>query len=608
MKSATPKIFADTATKKVHIHTEEAHYRWANLNMAWCSVALDTLAHLGVDQVVLSPGSRSAPFDISAGLQNKLNPIVILDERSAAFFAIGHARRTHKPTVMITTSGTAAANCYPALIEAHYSNIPFILITADRPPELQECQSPQTIDQLKLFGTYPRWQTSLPLPENNLRLFETLRQNMLHAFERALFPHPGPVHLNFPLRDPLAPIADTSIESLLPHITGSDFYSQLNFFPPHPTSLQLNNNTTHLTEFFSKKKGLILVGLHQPEDTETFTQSILSLSQKLNWPILTDSLNPLRHHSETHGHIISTYDAILRNPSHAHNLAPEAVLSIGSLPTSKVTRTWLEKNPYPTAILHPYPQNIDPLHRNAFYIRTSLEGLTQAVQSNLKLKHNTDTTWFKSWKDLDTLAIDRIEKKMERTSEPFEGKLHWLLADTLPALTQVYIATSTPIRDSEFFTLPNNKQYNFFASRGTNGIDGTISIPFGIAHRASHPTVLVIGDLSFLHDNNGLLAAQNFQGSLTILLIDNHGGGIFEHLPVSQFGQIYERVIATPQAVDASKIAQAHNIPFTTITHWDDLIPHLSTLPTSGIRIFQINTHRKTDAITRGEIMTQAGL
>lgn len=302
-------------------------------NAVWATVLVETLVRAGVRRAVVSPGSRSTPLTLALARNPGMEAIPVLDERSAAFFALGMAKAASCPVVLVCTSGTAGANYFPAVIEAHESGVPLIVITADRPPEMRDCASGQTIDQQKLFGSFARYYHEFSLPEATESRLRYLRQAVLHACERALGPVKGPVHLNAPFRDPLVAPADGSAAVNL-SIDWERFFR-------HVGPLRVGAHVAAGPLFTPSAKGLIVVG-NETLDHD-LPQSVAELARKLGWPVITDGLSALRNHGGRVPNLVSTADLILRNPAIAVSLRPETVVAIGGWPTSKILRTWLEE-------------------------------------------------------------------------------------------------------------------------------------------------------------------------------------------------------------------------------------------------------------------------
>lgn len=576
----------------------------ANLNMFWGGAIAETLAHLGLAYAIISPGSRSAPLAIGFAAQPKIHKIPVLDERSAAFFALGLAKQTQQPVVLVCTSGTAVANYFPAVVEAYLSQIPLLLLTADRPPELRECRSRQTIDQVKLYGSYVQFYKELAMPSQNLEAFSYLRQTLIHTWERLHLPQCGPVHLNIPFNDLLAPCKDSTFQMWLKENPLEDFFKipSLDQFP----SFQLTSNAykKHLKELRKYKQGLILVGPCHPEDPLNFAKNVNVLSEALGWPVLADGLSSLRNYYSVLPNIVSTYDFLFRNPEWIDSLSPKAILCIESFPTCKVFRQWLKTKPsLPIWILKNSFENNDPLHGNTVHIRSSVEYLAE-VWSTFPALPVQEAAYASKWNFLEAQICQAREEKLQNCHDFFEGKISWLLSQYLPAQTSVFVANSMPVRDVDFFWLKNNKAHSIFSSRGANGIDGTLSTAFGIAHN-NKPTVLLTGDLAFLHDISGLSLKKYFQGSLTIVLINNNGGGIFELLPISQFEAVFENYFATPPNLDLKKIIEAYGLTYHAPKSWKNFIELIKELPQSGIQVIEMQTDRKKDALFRRQLFDE---
>ncbi|EAW36711.1 2-succinyl-5-enolpyruvyl-6-hydroxy-3-cyclohexene-1-carboxylic-acid synthase [Lyngbya sp. PCC 8106] len=569
-----------------------------NINTIWASIIVETLYKLGLTTAIISPGSRSSPLTFAFSQQSEIETIPVLDERSAAFFALGIAKKSGLPTVLVCTSGTAGANFYPAVIEARESRVPLLILTADRPPELRNCHAGQTIDQVKLYGHYPTWQSELATPSLELELLGYLRQTLIYGWERTQVPIPGPVHLNCPFRDPLIPVpqpAALALEATFP----SDFFSIV-------SSEQLLHSTLNLNPYLEKwqscQQGLIISGVAQPQSPQLYSQAVAKLSQFLNWPVLAEGLSPLRNYHHINPNLISTYDLILRHPNGAEKLAPKIVIQIGDLPTSKQLRTWLKNNSPQTFIIDQTYQNLNSLHNSAIHLRYYIEQIAESL-SDLK-PHKNNKTYLQLWQNKEAVVRQKLEQEMTTLEALTEPKISWLLPQILPYKTPLFISNSMPVRDVEFFWMPNSLEIQPFFNRGANGIDGTLSTALGIAHR-HQSSVLLTGDLALLHDTNGFLLRNKLIGHLTIILINNNGGGIFELLPIAEFNPPFEEFFATPQHIDFSQLCTTYGVEYQKIESWHQLQQHLNPLPTQGIRVLEIPTNRKQDAQWRQNTLNQ---
>ncbi|MGL5880664.1 MAG: 2-succinyl-5-enolpyruvyl-6-hydroxy-3-cyclohexene-1-carboxylate synthase, partial [Xenococcaceae cyanobacterium] len=358
-------------------------------------------------------------------------------------------------------------------------------------------------------------------------------------------------------------------------------------------------------------RGIIIAGLAQPEDPQKYCQAIADLSQTLQFPVLAEALSPIRNYAELNPYLISTYDLILRDRSIAEKLTPDLVIQIGELPTSKELRNWLDRDRLQRWIIDPSYENFDPLHTQTVHLQTSIEQIITNYQlpnveaglaDRLSVSNNISSTkpaptsnYFNHWCELENKTRQAIDRTLVSTETLYEGKAAWLLSQHLPAETPIFIANSMSVRYVEFFWKPGNSKIIPYFSRGANGIDGTLSTALGVAHQ-NKPSVLLTGDLALLHDTNGFLLRKHFVGHLTIILINNNGGGIFENLPIAQFEPPFEEYFATPQNIDFAKLCATYDVEYKAIDNWHDLQQLLISLPDCGIRVIEIPTNRKDDA------------
>ncbi|XHX81221.1 MAG: 2-succinyl-5-enolpyruvyl-6-hydroxy-3-cyclohexene-1-carboxylate synthase [Stenomitos frigidus ULC029] len=315
------------------------------------------------------------------------------------------------------------------------------------------------------------------------------------------------------------------------------------------------------------------------------------LSQTLGYPVLAEGLSPLRNYADLNPNLITTYDLMLRSPTLAEKLAPEAVLCVGGMPTSKQLRAWLEKMQPRQWIIDPDGRNLDPLHGRTTHLRLSIAAFLQTLPPQTQ----TTNPYLDRWRVVETKVRQAVDQTMGETATLFEGKAAWLLSQVLPTRTPLFINSSMPVRDVEFFWAPGNSRVQPYFNRGANGIDGTLSTALGIAHR-QQSSVMLTGDLALLHDTNGFLLRQHFAGHLTIVLINNNGGGIFEMLPIAQNNPAFESFFATPQAIDFAKLCATYDVEHEHITNWQQLEQRLKELPTTGMRVLELSTDRKADA------------
>ncbi|MEO0356078.1 MAG: 2-succinyl-5-enolpyruvyl-6-hydroxy-3-cyclohexene-1-carboxylic-acid synthase, partial [Cyanobacteria bacterium P01_A01_bin.3] len=443
-----------------------------SINTVWASVIVETLHCLGLQSVVISPGSRSTPLTVAFAACDQIEAIPVLDERSAAFLALGLAKQSHRPVALVCTSGTAGANYFPAIIEARESRVPLIVLTTDRPPELRDCYSGQTIDQLRLFGEYPNWQTELAVPELDLGQLRYLRQTIVQAWRRSLHPVPGVVHLNQPFRDPLPPIPDGQAELFQTQFPDS-FFDALDGWEPQPVTVELS--PTLRARWASTPNGLIVAGQAQPPDPLEYCRAIATLSQALGWPVLAEGLSPLRNFTSVNPYLVAHYDTILRNPKAAETFNPTYVLQIGPLPTSKVLRQWLADRDVETWQVDGGDRNLDPLHNRTTPLTMTVGQLAGAIarEASESFADGAEhSEYLTGWLAADTQIGAAIDRTMEGCDRLCESKVSWLMSRVLPQDTPVFVANSTAVRDVEWFWRPGQLQVQPYVNRGANGIDG----------------------------------------------------------------------------------------------------------------------------------------
>ena len=559
--------------------------KFANTNALWSAVGVRTLANLGLRHVVISPGSRSTPLAFAFAESPDIATTVALDERSAAFIALGLAKASREPVALLCTSGTAGANYLPAVIEARLSATPLLVLTADRPPELRDCHSGQTITQNGLLGGYPVWATEAAVPSADLGQLRYWRQLLVDAWQRAQGPLAGPVHLNLPFRDPLPP---SEPEKGYKAPTGLN----LGAFTTLPVCAQVDSLLTpaSVAALLPKtERGVIVVGPHAPADRQEFADGLLELSQLTGWPILADGAGTLRGDLAGSGRLVSAYDFILRDANLARTLRPEAAIFVGPLPTSKVLRAWLKDADVVALQVNRAGENVDPTHGRW----TRLDGTLTPSGERAKA---TDNARLVAWRKAQKNARTKLER-IARVDWNFEGRVVTLLEEALGPDDRLFIGSSMPIRDLEWFYHPPGPGPEVLCNRGANGIDGTVSTALG-ASLDGKRTVLLCGDLTFLHDSNALLSAYGHAGDLTVVVVNNQGGGIFNHLAVAKETKRFEQLWGTPQAADLGKLCAAHGVRHDLAETWTALARQLERRG-KGVRVIEFRTDREADAAWR---------
>ena len=549
------------------------------LNLRWGRAVVAKLLELGVRDAVVCPGSRSTPLAFAFTESDVLHAVPILDERTAGFFALGQAKATGLPVALVCTSGSAVANFFPAVVEAKMAGVQLLVLTGDRPPELQDCHAGQTIDQKEIFGGYAGHFEAMPVPsEEGL---ESVGDLVEAAFNQS-FCNASPAHLNIPFREPLLPITED--------------------FPPFkedvPGDIPLHSLAHDPESYVPPKvdcpysRVLVIAGSGGPGFQEGF-DSLLEFAGEHGWPVIADPLSNLRNPSP---HSIAHYDTILRDDQAANVLRPEAVLQAGVLPTSKVLRKRLEQWDCPGWTISPLGENFDPLQSKREMLQVFLPVLGESFPAPAK----ADDGYLQAWQRADSAIAEKFERTFSECGTTFESKVVRILAQHMPEGAYLHIASSMPIRDAEWFWPKSHSEHTLTGNRGANGIDGTLPTALGIAQHVED-AYLLTGDLAFLHSSDGLSLARNkyFAGKLTVVLINNEGGGIFENLPISKHNPPFEDFFATPQHVDFEQLAAAHGAAYRRIMDLADLPHHIENPTNHAIRILEVPTDRKADKAMR---------
>ncbi|WP_100013200.1 2-succinyl-5-enolpyruvyl-6-hydroxy-3-cyclohexene-1-carboxylic-acid synthase [Lentibacillus sediminis] len=538
----------------------------------------DELVQSGVTDAVISPGSRSTPMALMMTEHPDLKEWVILDERSAAFFALGLAKASNRPVALLCTSGTAAANYFPAIVEAAHSRVPLVVLTADRPHELRDVGAPQAIDQIKLYGDYVKWFHEMALPESTPQMLEYARSKAVRAVYMAGEGNPGPVHVNLPFREPLNP--DFSLPDLwsTPATSGSR----------HPVldgMKQLPDRETErlFQQLQGKEKGLIVCG---PQPDEKLADAITRFAAVWGLPILADPLSQLRGGGHAKDHIIESYDAILRSQDIRGKLQPDFIIRFGAMPVSKPYLFYVkEHRSIPHYVVEADTGFREPTGSAVSYIFADPASLCAGL-SDTPGKETGD--WLRSWQEMNKIAVGHLQKENEPALT--EGSAVREMLEVTPDESTVYVGNSMAVRDLDSFFLTSDKHIPVLANRGTNGIDGMISSGLGAA-AAGKRVILLLGDLSFFHDMNGLLAAKHYQLPITILLINNNGGGIFSFLPHLQGNQHFEKLFGTPVDIEFKQAVEMYGGTHTLAKNAAELKQAMQE--TAGLSVIEVQTDRE---------------
>lgn len=514
---------------------------------------VDELVAAGVRDAVVCPGSRSTPMALALAADRTLRVLVHLDERGAGFLALGLAKAARRPVVVLVTSGTAAANLLPAVVEADAGRVPLIVLTADRPPELRDRGAPQTIDQVRMFGRFVRWDAELPVPTDEPTQVAHVRHVVGRAVAMAI-EATGPVHLDLVYREPLLPDGPLSPTPAAPAFTAALGTRRL----PTPEAL------ARLVERLGRAhRPLIWCG---PMDLPGAADAIARLAARLGAPILADGLANVRSGPHDRANVVARTAVVLRSASFAAAHGPDLIIRFGGTPTSRTSLEWLADQEADQVILAAGTWD-EPTLRAATFVRADPVATAEMFADAKDIAGSVAPGWLEAWRGADARADGAIREQLEairRVAEPFEGAVFAELGETLPGDVVLWTGSSMPVRDLDTFLPGGARHIRCLANRGANGIDGVISSALGASMGTPSPVVLVLGDLSFLHDLNALAAARIPDVRLTIVLVDNDGGGIFSFLPQAATDRPevglpadFERLLGTPHGTDLAGAARA---------------------------------------------------
>lgn len=540
------------------------------------------LVNSGVEHVVISPGSRSTPIALIMAEHKDLKLHVHVDERSAAFFALGISKASKRPTVLLCTSGTAAANYYPAIVEAKLSRVPLLVLTADRPHELRDVGAPQAIDQIDLYGKHVKWFVEMAPPDHHTEMLRYARTICARAVSTSVHAPEGPVHLNFPFKEPLLPTLDDQL------FEGFERPSKYLNIHIGVASLPIEDYKEMAKVISQSNRGIIVCG---SIDDYEFVHAVVQFAESISFPIIADPLSQLRSGTHSGKKIIDTYDTFLRNEDVKKVLQPDLIIRFGAMPLSKALNTFLKENDNVNHIVIDSGGGFrDPAYLSTEMIYCDETQWCMNIHSFLQKKDLTP--YLLKWQQINEWT--RMElSKIKDVPSLSEGKLMYQLADLLPEGSTLFVGNSMPIRDLDTFFHYNHKSIKIMANRGANGIDGIISTALG-AGRIRQPLYLVLGDLTFFHDLNGLIASKLYSIDIHIVLINNNGGGIFSFLPQHSLPKHFELLFGTPLGLDFRHIVKMYQGSYKKIQDWTNFIKSLSdNEQKSGLHVYEIETNRE---------------
>jgi len=526
-----------------------------NINYLWADLMIEELIRNDVNTFCISPGSRSSALTMAVANNPKAKSLIHFDERGSAFRALGIISATRKPCVVITTSGTAAGNVFPAVIEASKKKVPLIVLTADRPPELRFTGAHQTIDQNKIYGEYVRWYFDLPCPTEDIAP-EFVLTTVDQAVSRSLGNPSGPVHINCMFREPLAPAKTRlkSVPSIQKWQKGSSVYTK--YVLPQSTlpSAEIDHIYQNIKQI---KQGIIVVGKLSNLNEQN---SVLKLSEKLNWPIFADVSSGLRLGCD-HKNVIHYFDQILLSDKSQKQFRPDGILHLGGRITSKRWYEYIEAvAPKQYIMVLNHPLRNDPLHNVTTRIQCSIGKFCELVVK--RITQRSGNKFLSKWRELNASIDQSIDKFFQKQSELSEPQTARIITQLTPSNHALFVSSSMPIREIDSYGATNGRSIIFGSNRGASGIDGTIATATGFATALKKRTTLLIGDLAFLYDLNSLSMVRELESPMVIVVQNNNGGGIFSFLPIQADNPKFEQYFGTPHHLSFHGASDLFNLNY----------------------------------------------
>lgn len=588
-----------------------------NRNILWTETFFERLGFLGVKYACISPGSRNTPLTISLAKNKKIKSYVNIDERSSGFFALGLAMASRSPVLLVCTSGTAAAEFYPAIIEAYQQRVPLIVCTADRPPELIGRGANQTIYQDNIYENHIRWFINAGLPdaaEDSLRKLTMLADE---AYTVSTTMDPGPVHINFPFRKPFEPhmftdeISEQTLDSIGSSISAKPLNTENNDIVTgvkDKENLQeklLNELVDNIKKY---RKGLIVAG--PGNHNVSFSEKCFRLAKILNYPVIADGTSQLRFGPGNKNNILANFEGYLRTPAFMQDMQPEIIIHFGRVPTSRGIEMYYENINPEYFIVNEFGEWFDPYHKARAVIAMEPAVFCDKLSERLEgIKNSFDQhDWLNTFLKAEE-KTGMLRKEIIETAEfPFEGRIITEVLKNLPDPSSLMVSNSMPVRDLDYFAPVSEKRIHIFQNRGASGIDGITSTALGIAAAKQEPVVLITGDLAFYYDLNGLLASLKYSIPLVVVLINNNGGGIFDMLPVSACTDVFNEYFTTPHNLDFSHFVKGYGGCFENIEDWGHFENAFKkALGLKGLTVLQINTNSKASVNLRRDFWKKAG-
>ncbi len=531
-----------------------------NRNFIWAEKFVDLLAEYGVKNVCISPGSRSTPLTLAFENNKKIKKHIFVDERQAGFFALGIAKQTTLPVAVVTTSGTAAVELYPAIVEAYQNRVPLIICTADRPASLRNKGANQTINQDNLYKNHVRYFYDTGLPELTKQAIQKLMEKTKDAFFIAVTGNRGPIHINFPFEKPLEPhlFTDEISETKLNQIETCNLLKQINTTRFLYKQKELNEVSEKIK---NAESGIIVIG--PANFSNQLKQQIKKLSALTRFPIFADGASNFRSDVKENDLIISNYDAFLRSTEFINYFQPDIILQFGRTPTSVSLENYFGKSKSTRYIINEFGDCYDPGMTATRIIKADLYSFTHSLYERIrKLPVKKESDFIKLLFSADDLCEWLKVEFINNSHLVDETNIIWNIARNIPDKGVLFVSNSTPIRDLEFFLQKSASDFFIHQNRGASGIDGIISTALGIAEATKERTFLLTGDLAFFHDLTSLYNAKSEHINLTIILINNNGGGLFNTLPIAEEKEVLKKYFLTPLRIDFEKIIKSFGVDY----------------------------------------------
>lgn len=576
-------------------------------NALFCARALiDELTRAGVRTVCVAPGSRSTSLALAVAERADVVAHVLTDERSMGFFALGIARASRAPVAIVCTSGTAAANLLPAAVEASLGGGALLLATADRPPELRDCAAPQTIDQVRLFGSHVRWAADVPILDASPEAARVLRSLASRAAALATEGEGGPVHLNVPFREPFLDDSYPSRErfSVAAREEGHPFTDVVRCACVGARDI----------EGLAQRLGRAKRGVIVCAGRELPAADIAALASKLGWPILADPLSGLRLGDHDRSHVVDAVEPLLRDDTIRVELRPDAVLRFGLTPAPRSVQRWLEEAWPAEHVVVDEAVWPDPARAASTVVRADAASFSRALAKACAPAGPTIEAWRDRWLAVSAAARLSLEGNLEGEAALFDAHVLRSLVRALPDGATLVVGNSMPVRDADAFLASGERRLRVMANRGASGIDGLLSTALGIASASAGPTALVLGDLSFLHDSAVLAFAARERIPLLVVVVNNDGGGIFSYLPLRDSlaagaDDTFERFFGTPHGTDLQRLAETGARFFARVDErsaLDDTIAAALAASASGPSVVEVRTNREAARIAHQSIVRAA--